>query len=155
MSDRQRALPGRESEIPMPMPLWWGHVNKRVFNPLTIARGKSPVLTHVGRVSGATYRTPLDAHPVDGGYLFILVYGSRSEWVQNVLAAGGARLQVDGREVELAAPRLVVGGRGVPGPLRRGGTPAEAASHHRVPSSGRGHRLTVSVSVAGLRRPIA
>ncbi|MEV4167562.1 nitroreductase family deazaflavin-dependent oxidoreductase [Nonomuraea dietziae] len=91
----------------MPMPLWWGHVNKRVFNPLTIARGKSPVLTHVGRVSGATYRTPLDAHPVDGGYLFILVYGSRSDWVQNVLAAGGARLQVDGREVELSAPRLV------------------------------------------------
>ncbi|KAB2340554.1 nitroreductase family deazaflavin-dependent oxidoreductase [Actinomadura rudentiformis] len=91
----------------MPMPKWWGHVNKRVFNPLTIARGKSPVLIHVGRVSGATYRTPLDAHPVDGGYLFILVYGSGSDWVQNVLAADRARLRVDGRDVELASPRLV------------------------------------------------
>ncbi|GII04865.1 nitroreductase family deazaflavin-dependent oxidoreductase [Planobispora takensis] len=91
----------------MPMPKWWGHVNKRVFNPLTMALGKSPVLIHVGRVSGATYRTPLDAHPVDGGYLFILVYGSGSDWVRNVLAAGGARLRVDGREVELAAPRLL------------------------------------------------
>ncbi|MCZ4555893.1 deazaflavin-dependent oxidoreductase (nitroreductase family) [Rhodococcus sp. PvR044] len=91
----------------MPMPRWWGHINKRVFNPRAIAGGKWPVLTHVGRTSGATYRTPLDAFPVDGGYLFVLVYGSRSDWVQNVLAADGARLRVDGREVDLAAPRLV------------------------------------------------
>jgi deazaflavin-dependent oxidoreductase (nitroreductase family) len=91
----------------MPMPRWWGHVNKRVFNPRAIAGGTWPVLTHVGRTSGATYHTPLDAHPVDGGYLFVLVYGSGSDWVQNVLAADGARLRVDGREVELAGPRLV------------------------------------------------
>ncbi|MEV8639031.1 nitroreductase family deazaflavin-dependent oxidoreductase [Streptosporangium sp. NPDC051023] len=82
-------------------------MNKRVFNPRAIAGGKWPVLTHVGRISGTTYRTPLDAYPVDGGYLFVLVYGSRSDWVQNVLAADGARLRVDGREVQLAAPRLV------------------------------------------------
>ncbi|MFE3290200.1 nitroreductase family deazaflavin-dependent oxidoreductase [Rhodococcus sp. NPDC059234] len=91
----------------MPMPLWWGQINKRVFNPRAIAGGKWPVLTHVGRTSGATYRTPLDAYPVDDGYLFVLVYGSRSDWVQNVLAAGAAQLRVDGRDVELAAPRLV------------------------------------------------
>ncbi|MDP8927011.1 MAG: nitroreductase family deazaflavin-dependent oxidoreductase [Actinomycetota bacterium] len=91
----------------MPMPRWWGHINKRVFNPRAIAGGKWPVLTHVGRASGVTYRTPLDAHPVDGGYLFVLVYGSGSDWVQNVLAAGRARLRVDGREVDLTAPRIV------------------------------------------------
>lgn len=91
----------------MPMPKWWGQVNKRVFNPRALAGGKWPVLTHVGRVSGTTHRTPLDAHPVDGGYLFILVYGSRADWVQNVLAAKGARLRVGGKEMELAAPRLV------------------------------------------------
>jgi deazaflavin-dependent oxidoreductase (nitroreductase family) len=82
-------------------------VNKRVFNPRAIAAGKYPVLTHIGRTSGATYRTPLDAYPVDGGYLFVPVYGARSDWVRNVLAADGARLRVDGREVELAAPRIV------------------------------------------------
>ncbi|MEU0936397.1 MULTISPECIES: nitroreductase family deazaflavin-dependent oxidoreductase [unclassified Embleya] len=91
----------------MPMPRWWGQVNKRVFNPRAIAGGKWPVLTHVGRTSGATYRTPIDAHPVDGGYLFVLVYGSGSDWVRNVLAADGARLRVGGQEVQLAAPRLV------------------------------------------------
>lgn len=91
----------------MPMPRWWGHVNKRVFNPRAIAGGKWPVLTHVGRASGATYRTPLDAHRVDDGYLFILVYGSGSDWVQNALKAGAAQLRIGGRDVKLTAPRLV------------------------------------------------
>ncbi|MFI6585206.1 nitroreductase family deazaflavin-dependent oxidoreductase [Embleya sp. NPDC050493] len=91
----------------MPMPRWWGHVNKRMFNPRAVAGGKWPVLTHVGRTSGRTYRTPLDAHPVDGGYLFVPVYGSGSDWVRNVLAADGARLRVGGKEMKLAAPRLV------------------------------------------------
>jgi deazaflavin-dependent oxidoreductase (nitroreductase family) len=96
-----------EGEIPMPMPRWWGHLNKRLFNPRAIAAGTWPVLTHVGRTTGTTYRTPLDAYPVDGGFLFILVYGSGSDWVRNVLAANGARLRVDGKDVELAIPRLV------------------------------------------------
>jgi len=91
----------------VPMPRWWGQVNKRVFNPRELRRGVRPVLTHVGRTSGATYRTPLDAHAVDGGYLFILVYGSGSDWVRNVLAVGHARLTIDGEELELATPRLV------------------------------------------------
>lgn len=91
----------------MPMPRWWGHVNKRVFNPRAIAGGRWPVLTHVGRTSGTTYRTPLDAHPVDGGYVFVLVYGSGSDWVRNVLAAGRADLRVEGQQVELTAPRVV------------------------------------------------
>ncbi|ANZ41019.1 hypothetical protein BBK82_38605 [Lentzea guizhouensis] len=91
----------------MPMPLWWGHINKRVFNRIVLRGDKYPVMTHVGRTSGATYRTPMDALPTGDGYVFILVYGSRSDWVRNVLASGSARLRVDGKEVELTAPRLV------------------------------------------------
>jgi deazaflavin-dependent oxidoreductase (nitroreductase family) len=91
----------------VPMPRWWTHINKRVFNPVELRRGVRPVLTHVGRSSGATYRTPLDAHPVEGGYVFILVYGSRSDWVRNALAAGSARLRIDGQDLELTAPRLI------------------------------------------------
>lgn len=78
-----------------------------MFNPRAVASGKWPVLTHVGRSSGMTYRTPMDAHPVAGGYLFVLVYGSGSDWVRNVLAAGRAQLQVDGQTVDLTAPRVV------------------------------------------------
>lgn len=91
----------------MPMPRWWTQINKRVVNPAELRRGTRPVLTHVGRTSGATYRTPLDAHRVDGGYVFILVYGSKSDWVRNVLAAGHARLTVDGQQIQLTAPRVI------------------------------------------------
>ena len=91
------------------MPRWWTQINKRVFNPVELRRGVRPVLTHVGRYSGEVYRTPLDAHPVDGGYVFVLVYGSRSDWVRNALAAGHARLTIDGQEIELTAPRLIGG----------------------------------------------
>lgn len=89
------------------MPRWWTRINKRVFNPAELRRGVRPVLTHVGRSSGTTYRTPLDAHPVDGGYVFILVYGARSDWVRNSLAAGYASLRIDNTEIELTAPRLI------------------------------------------------
>ena len=91
----------------MPMPLWWGQINKRVFNPRELKKGERPVLTHVGRSSGTVFKTPLDAHRVDGGYVFILVYGSKSDWVQNVLAAGSATLNISGQETHLTHPRVV------------------------------------------------
>jgi deazaflavin-dependent oxidoreductase (nitroreductase family) len=91
----------------MPLPRWLARVNKRVFNPIEIRRGVRPVLVHVGRSSGKTYRTPLDAHPLADGYLFIPMYGPRSDWVRNVLAAGAARLLLSGKEIELESPRIV------------------------------------------------
>ena len=91
----------------MPLPRWLAQVNKRVFNRIEIKRGVRPVLIHVGRVSGTTYRTPLDAHPVADGYLFIPMYGPRTDWVKNVLATGTAILRIDGGEIALAFPRLV------------------------------------------------
>ena len=92
----------------MPMPLWWGHVNKRVLNPRELRKGDRPVLSHVGRSPGEPFLTPLDAHKVDGGYIFILVYGSRSDWVKNILTSGRATLKVDGQEIDLAAPRVIL-----------------------------------------------
>ena len=91
----------------MPMPLWFGHVNKRVFNPRELKRGVRPVITHIGRRSGTTYRTPMEATPVDSGYIFVLMYGSASDWVQNVLAADSASLRIAGQEIELVSPRVV------------------------------------------------
>ena len=34
----------------MPMPLWFGHVSKRLFNKSEIKKGIRPVLTHNRRV---------------------------------------------------------------------------------------------------------
>lgn len=90
----------------MPMPLWWGRVNKRIFNPRALENGRWKVLNHVGRISGNRYRTPLDAVEVDGTFVFILVYGSRADWVQNTMASGSATLETGDETIELVAPRL-------------------------------------------------
>ena len=84
-----------------------GQVNKRVFNPMEIRRGKRPTITHTGRTSGRTYVTPLDAHRVADGFVFIVMYGSQSDWVKNVLAAGGAKLRIGDEEHTIANPRLI------------------------------------------------
>jgi deazaflavin-dependent oxidoreductase (nitroreductase family) len=91
----------------MPLPRWLAHVNKRVFNPLRLRQSSQPVLIHVGRSSGKTYRTPLDAHPFPDGYVFIPMYGPRTDWLRNVLASGEAHLTVGGKEFELVSPQLV------------------------------------------------
>jgi hypothetical protein len=91
----------------MPLPRWLAQINKRVFNPMEVRRGTRPVLIHTGRSSGKTYRTPLDAHPLPDGYLFIPMYGPRTDRLKNVLPAQAARLCIDGREIELQSPRLV------------------------------------------------
>ena len=74
---------------------------------MEVRRGARPVLIHTGRSSGKTYRTPLDAHRLPDGYLFIPLYGPRTDWVKNVLAAQAAQLSIDGHEIELQSPRLV------------------------------------------------
>jgi hypothetical protein len=89
------------------LPRWLAQINKRVFNRIEIKRGVRLVLIHVGRSTGMTYLTPLDAHPVHHGYVFIPMYGPRTDWVKNGMAAGGARLRIDRGEIDLISPRLV------------------------------------------------
>lgn len=91
----------------MPMPKWVAKFNRRFTNPMELKRGKWPVLTHVGRISGAIHRTPLEAHAVDGGYIFILVYGSDSDWVKNLLAGGDSTLDIEDDTFTLVNPRLI------------------------------------------------
>ena len=91
----------------MPVPKFIARVNRRVFNPREIKKGERPVLIHTGRTSGTEYMTPLDAHPVDGGYIFIVMYGADSDWVKNVLAAQKASLRLGEATHELAGPRLI------------------------------------------------
>jgi deazaflavin-dependent oxidoreductase (nitroreductase family) len=91
----------------MSLPRWLARFNGRFLNPGAVARAKWPVLTHVGRRSGTSYRTPIAAHPVDNGYIFVANYGVRSDWVQNILTAGRANLAIGDRTFELERPRLL------------------------------------------------
>ena len=91
----------------MALPRWLAQINKRVFNPGQIQKGKYPVVTHVGRRSGKTYETPLDAFPTKTGFVLVARYGPESDWVRNILASGTADLRVDGQIHRLGAARLV------------------------------------------------
>ena len=51
------------------------------------------ILTHAGRKSGRLYRTPVNVFRAPEGFLIALTYGRESEWVKNVLAAGGCKLE--------------------------------------------------------------
>ena len=91
----------------MPYPRLLAKINKRVFNPKAIRKGDYPVITHVGRTSGRSYQTPLDAYPTKTGYVMVVRYGPKSDWVLNVLAAETVTLRVDGEVSSLFSPRLV------------------------------------------------
>jgi hypothetical protein len=41
------------------------------------------------------------------GFIIALTYSSQSEWVQNVLAAGGCELKTRGKKYRLSAPKVV------------------------------------------------
>src|SRR5438309_10525759 len=47
------------------------------------------IITHVGRKSGKVYSTPVNVFRAPNGFEVAVTYGRESEWVKNVLAAGG------------------------------------------------------------------
>jgi len=104
---------GRPS-LATPMRPLRGFVARR-FNPLVVRYGlvggrRSPwaLIEHVGRRSGTTYRTPILPRRVPDGFEIPLPYGADAQWVQNVRAAGHARLQVHETICELDSPEIVV-----------------------------------------------
>jgi deazaflavin-dependent oxidoreductase (nitroreductase family) len=68
------------------------HFNKPVTNPiqrLWAARlHHMAVIEHRGRSTGKDYRTPVMAFVVGGEFVVFLNYGTESDWVRNVQAAG-------------------------------------------------------------------
>jgi deazaflavin-dependent oxidoreductase (nitroreductase family) len=82
--------------------------NRRFVNPLTrrlAGHGSMVELEHVGRTSGATYRTPLMAFRDGGTVTIALTYGADVQWLKNVTAAGGGRIRIRGEVLRLGAPR--------------------------------------------------
>lgn len=59
------------------------------------------ILTHVGRRSGKVYRTPINVFRTPTGFVIALTYSSSSEWVKNVLVAGGCELKTQGKRYQL------------------------------------------------------
>ena len=88
------------------------HVATRYADPiLRPLASRAPffgVITHRGRTSGRTYRTPINVFRRGDDYLFFLTYGSDVQWVKNVLAAGSCSLETQGKVVRLVEPELII-----------------------------------------------
>nr|WP_240918731.1 nitroreductase family deazaflavin-dependent oxidoreductase [Rhodococcus sp. 14C212] len=81
-------------------------VTNRLTRPLAAHLPLTAVLEHNGRRTGRRYRTPVLVFGRVGGYRIALTYGPRTDWVRNVLAAGGCTLHTRGRRIDLVDPVL-------------------------------------------------
>jgi deazaflavin-dependent oxidoreductase (nitroreductase family) len=82
-------------------------VTNRVLGPLARYLPGFAIVSHVGRRSGRSYRTPVNLFRRGDGYVIALTYGADSQWVRNVLAAGGADIESRGRRLHLVDPEVV------------------------------------------------
>ncbi len=84
----------------------------RIFNRLSIHfAGWLPsfaILTHVGRRSARTYRTPINVFHRGDKWVFALTYGSDVQWLKNIMAAGDCWMRTRGRDIRLVEPELIV-----------------------------------------------
>ena len=90
---------------------WLAKINIAFTNRITgLFAGWVPgfgILTHVGRKSGKVYRTPVNVFRAPNRFIIALTYSSQSEWVKNVLAAGGCELRTRGKKYQLCVPTIV------------------------------------------------
>jgi deazaflavin-dependent oxidoreductase (nitroreductase family) len=108
----------------MPLPRAVARFNLVATNRVVgLVAGRLPgfaIVEHIGRRSGQARSTPVNLFRHDGRYVVALTYGRDSQWVRNVLAAGGCEVRTAGRRVRLDAPEVVndPGRRLVPAPVR-------------------------------------
>jgi deazaflavin-dependent oxidoreductase (nitroreductase family) len=99
------------------------------------------IIRTVGRVSGRGYQTPVSPVPTDDGFVIALPYGTRANWLRNVLASGHATLVTEGETWEVDRPELV--------PMRgveQWFPPADVRAHRmmRVDDALRLHRVRIA-----------
>jgi deazaflavin-dependent oxidoreductase (nitroreductase family) len=82
-------------------------VTNRITGPFATSLPGFGVITHIGRKSGRTFRTPVNVFRVPAGFAIALTYGPKSQWVQNVLAAGGAELETRCTRYHLSSATVV------------------------------------------------
>jgi hypothetical protein len=83
--------------------------NKVVFNRLVMAafggqRGPFSILTHTGRRTGISFKTPVFAMYVDDVILIPLPYGENVDWLKKVLVASACDLLYKGEEIRADDP---------------------------------------------------
>lgn len=81
--------------------------NPRVARSAGSAGSGTALVRHTGRRTNQPYETPIGAMPTPTGFVVALPYGTRSDWVKNVLANGVATIVVGGSTVPVVDPVIV------------------------------------------------
>lgn len=115
--------------------------NRHVTNPIQrLWASRLPylaVIEHTGRRSGKGYRTPVMAFVEDGALTVVLNYGTESDWVRNIQAAGSAGVVHRGRRYRLTGPRVLpTDSPELPPAVRTAGTSARNALHGALSPAG-------------------
>jgi deazaflavin-dependent oxidoreductase (nitroreductase family) len=87
-------------------------LQRAIINPKQMRSAGTPgayasVIRHRGRTSGKSYETPVGVVADGDGFLIALVYGSRTNWLQNVLASGSATIVHEGQTHEVDQPEII------------------------------------------------
>jgi deazaflavin-dependent oxidoreductase (nitroreductase family) len=87
-------------------------ISRRWLNPWQLRRAGRPgayasIIRHRGRRTGRPYDTPIGVVAMDDDFLVMLPYGSGTQWLRNVLAAGEATLVTEGRTVRVDRPEII------------------------------------------------
>jgi deazaflavin-dependent oxidoreductase (nitroreductase family) len=86
---------------------------KRYTNPRMLrsaasgGRGNLGIVFHNGRKSGREYATPVRIDPIPNGFLVPLPYGTDTDWLKNILAAGEGRLRFRGQDIAVNEPEII------------------------------------------------
>lgn len=95
----------------MALPRWLARANKVSLN--RVVKHVAPwaptlcLVVHRGRKSGRRYETPVMVFRDGDRFLIALTYGGdQTEWVKNVVAAGGCELRTGGHRYATGAPRV-------------------------------------------------
>ena len=87
-------------------------MNRSFFASQQLATAGGPgayagVLRHTGRKSGNSYATPVSIKRHGDDFVIAMVYGRRSDWLQNIIAAGSAVIELDGQTYSVDLPKIV------------------------------------------------
>jgi deazaflavin-dependent oxidoreductase (nitroreductase family) len=78
----------------------------RIFGPMLVRMPGFGEVHNRGRKSGKEYHVPVKVFRRGTDYVITLPYGSDSDWVKNVLVAGGCELTTRGKRIRLVTPAV-------------------------------------------------
>jgi hypothetical protein len=82
-------------------------VTNNVTGPLASRLPWFGVVIHKGRVSGKTYRTPVNCWIDEGSAIIALTYGPGTDWLRNLAKSQGGALEHRGARYEVGEPELI------------------------------------------------